>query len=1116
MIPYLGQIFILKSKDNFSEPKKVIIENNNLKRYVLTLKILLGLFASFAVVVMILVWRLSNGPIALDWAGDYFKTALASGVDNISIDFRDAVLTWRGQDDGINASTSGFQVIFYEVKIIDSKNDFTLNLPEAGASFSGLAMLRGLLAPTDVEITGLSIDYTLGPDAWQSTDNRPFMEKLGEFLKKLQKSNSLPFKMAQELLEPPKSSVATGYMRQISLLDTELTLTDQISGQIWQIPAAHLNLQRTDTGLSVGLSGDINMASSPIMPIDIFMIFDNEKKEAVTTVEFSGLRPSALAGKVEALSGLANLNIPAKGNIQFNIDSNFDIPVMAFNLSLARGQINPGDLYQEPLDITHAALNGHILKNESSVVLDNISLLLGKTHVNGAGLLYGSKEKPGITIKADITDLPFLDLKNYWPGQFGKGAYKWITKNIDAGIVPEGKLEVNITPEMWPKESEKEQVEKLPAKVALPPDSLTFIFDFNNIKAHYLRPMPILTNMSGQAKLNLRTFQLQATGGNIEQLSIKKANLLFTDIHLKGRGVANIILELDGTVEDILRVIDNKPLGYPSKYGIKEGTITGQATAIVSLSFPLLKKIGLKDVDFEVDADITAFSFPKLTDSLAIEDGQMQMHVNRKGITAEGNIILNGVEFDSIWLENFDKSEELPTKYTIKGTLEGAAWEQLHLPFDPYIEGPVEIDLDLYGKGGALAKGNGQFNLLSAKSSFAPIGWEKEKGKAGHIDFDLQFDGPGLVNIRNIELQSESLQAKLEIDMIDDWVTRFFIPELTMKDTNIIMLMEWNEQKNYYLSSLTGTSFDASSLIEILMATGGDDEKINLPDFNLEAEVDNLLTKNNVHIGEVKLSTIYREQDFSHLTFDGTLGDDKYIKVTVIPDTDNRKLEFTSDDAGEALRGLGMFNLGIGGDMNISADMVKHEHGISLGGHAKVADFKVIETPGFSKLLAEKKFEKAQEELRKGGLSFNDFTMEFRTYNGVMEINKGRARGSSLGITIDGAVDQAYDEMSISGTLIPAYGINTLLSNIPVIGTILSGGKGQGIFAATYNISGPLDDPEVNINPLSALAPGILRNLFSAIGGKKKTLREQAENMEQIIPNTPPESEVDPEKEPES
>ena len=56
--------------------------------------------------------------------------------------------------------------------------------------------------------------------------------------------------------------------------------------------------------------------------------------------------------------------------------------------------------------------------------------------------------------------------------------------------------------------------------------------------------------------------------------------------------------------------------------------------------------------------------------------------------------------------------------------------------------------------------------------------------------------------------------------------------------------------------------------------------------------------------------------------------------------------------------------------------------------------------------------------------------------------------------------------------------LNSILGNIPLIGNFLLGGEGQGLFAAAFRASGPLDDPTISVNPLSALAPGMLRNLF--------------------------------------
>ena len=70
------------------------------------------------------------------------------------------------------------------------------------------------------------------------------------------------------------------------------------------------------------------------------------------------------------------------------------------------------------------------------------------------------------------------------------------------------------------------------------------------------------------------------------------------------------------------------------------------------------------------------------------------------------------------------------------------------------------------------------------------------------------------------------------------------------------------------------------------------------------------------------------------------------------------------------------------------------------------------------------------------------------------------------------------DTIDLSGTIIPAYVLNSIVGHLPVIGDILTGGDGEGVFAATYRAQGPLKDAAITVNPLTALAPGILRDLF--------------------------------------
>ncbi|MBY0422532.1 MAG: hypothetical protein K2Q06_09520, partial [Parvularculaceae bacterium] len=56
----------------------------------------------------------------------------------------------------------------------------------------------------------------------------------------------------------------------------------------------------------------------------------------------------------------------------------------------------------------------------------------------------------------------------------------------------------------------------------------------------------------------------------------------------------------------------------------------------------------------------------------------------------------------------------------------------------------------------------------------------------------------------------------------------------------------------------------------------------------------------------------------------------------------------------------------------------------------------------------------------------------------------------------------------------------SMLGAAPVIGPVLVGRKGEGVVALSYDVKGRSDAPVVTVDPLSALAPGILRRLFES------------------------------------
>ena len=88
-----------------------------------------------------------------------------------------------------------------------------------------------------------------------------------------------------------------------------------------------------------------------------------------------------------------------------------------------------------------------------------------------------------------------------------------------------------------------------------------------------------------------------------------------------------------------------------------------------------------------------------------------------------------------------------------------------------------------------------------------------------------------------------------------------------------------------------------------------------------------------------------------------------------------------------------------------------------------------------------------------------------------------------MGLTTQGAIDFEHNQIDVSGSFVPAYQVNTMLTKIPLVGVLLSGGQNDGVFGVSYRVHGPMSGPTLTVNPLSAIAPGILRRILGAIDG---------------------------------
>ena len=120
------------------------------------------------------------------------------------------------------------------------------------------------------------------------------------------------------------------------------------------------------------------------------------------------------------------------------------------------------------------------------------------------------------------------------------------------------------------------------------------------------------------------------------------------------------------------------------------------------------------------------------------------------------------------------------------------------------------------------------------------------------------------------------------------------------------------------------------------------------------------------------------------------------------------------------------------------------------------------------------------------GIFFSRLRAEFSRQNGQLTVREGVAKGPAIGGTIEGTLDYNANQVRMSGTFVPLYGVNNIFGQIPVLGLVLGNGNNEGLFAITYEVVGTPSAPVLRVNPISAIFPGVTRKIMEFNTGKQQ------------------------------
>jgi len=1055
------------------------------------------LAVGFAIALIAFFWRLSSGPLSIAYFTPYFESALSSELGKLNIEIDDTILTWAGVGRTLEIRLLGAQALGPNAKVI-------AEIPELSVSLSAAALLKGRLAPKTLSISGPSL--------------KVIRTKAGQlnfgFDGAGSATNDLASTVIAGLLESSKGVRAIDYLTRLNILGAHLTIDDRALGFVWDAPHANIVLRRTPKGIA----GETDLALRIGEESAAFKInadYDSGAKLLAIGATFADFNPSLLAGVSRQAQILSLANFPANGTAQVvtGLDgtlksARFDVRVgagtiggggaAAIQLKVKSGRLTgrydqAGDILDidvlsldlgpkgqiqipAPIDhimpLTRISLKGRYSKSVDRLDLESIEIETPGPKIRGNAVFQEIGDALSIAVDLAGDGLDTANGELYWPAKLAPVARQWITQNITSGSVGEARVRLNAG---WSKKQGFNIV------------SLAGDLRARGLSIDYFPPMPKIVESDAHAKFDQNQFDITVTSGRVGGTVIKSGHVLLTGLD-KFDQFADIEVHTEGTLAEVVAALDGEPLDFAARFNLSPKAVKGRAATKLNLKFLMERAMTADTIAVTAASTFQNISVPGAAFGFDLTEGNLALRLDNKGMEVTGKARLNQIATDFHWRENFEKAD-FRSEYRIKANLAEKDWaENLGLDIPDLgldaVQGPIAADLEI----SINEKGEGQLNaklvLKDAVLSLARFGWTKQAGEAATAELAAVFGKQRFHKISEFRVAGGGLDVlgSARFNAAGE-TSEIRIEQFQLADTDVAAVAI--PVKDRWEIDVRGRTLDLSGFLADDEDAPANAEPERGQALSISISLGKALLEDGQSLANVTGAGLFDGLVWQKAQFTGAMDNARKIHIQITPNGDKRHFLLTSKDAGAALKVLDFNDNVAGGSLRIDANYLGMMPASPLEGILVIDKFRILNAPVFAQLLSIASLTGILEALGGDGLQFNQLVVPFVSGPDQIRVKDASATGITLGITASGTVDTKNETMDLRGTLIPAYLINSALGRLPIVGPLFSGGqKGGGVFAAEFRVKGNVDKPEISTNPLTALAPGFLRNIFKVFESK--------------------------------
>jgi hypothetical protein len=716
--------------------------------------------------------------------------------------------------------------------------------------------------------------------------------------------------------------------------------------------------------------------------------------------------------------------------------------------------------------------SGRYLSGDRQLEFDDMGLSSPLGQMAAALKVRFGDKSPEISFGAQLPQMQVTGIKQLWPFWMAQKPRDWVMQNMFGGTTTNGSIAVFIPAGRM----------KGPGQpMDLNENELRIGFDLADGRLNLPGDLPPLRNINGRFLLrggdmavDIRKAATYAPSGRI--VTLEGGRFAIPSTYSKPL-MADITLKLAGSADALAEIANSAPMNALKSTDFKPEDLAGAAKAEVSARIGLINdhnppkprwnaQIQLAGVDLL--RDIEGHKVAGVTGTLTVDNDAARLKAN-------GTI--DEVPAEIALVEPVSSASEVKRERIIKASLNNTQREKLIPGLSDMVDGQVVAELTRVDEKRQAVN----LDLTRAALTVPWIGWTKGSGIGAKAEFEVVSGEAKALSINSFRLSGDSFGVRGEIQLADGALTQatFDRVQLSPADDYSVSV---KRAKSSYDVSIAGASVDTRPLITKLRS-GSDGATKSGADTGsgsaaIRAQVERAVGFNDEALTNVSVNFSTRGSTISRADFSAVTGSGQALVSQM---SRGETITVTSGDAGAVARFADLYDNMQGGLLNLKLKA----RGDDWDGSVDIRSFSLANEQRLQSLVSTPVGQDGQSlnsaVKRDIDVSSARFQRGFASLiyrDGTLSVANGVVRGDQIGATFQGMVRDIRGNMDMTGTFMPAYGLNRLFGELPLIGAILGNGRDRGLLGITFKLQGPFDKPRLSINPLSLIAPGVFRQIF--------------------------------------